>query len=161
MRLSYAMVGIGGVALASFFYAPAGAAEAAPAANSSVNSSVSRVGVPATAEAPWFQRYTSSAGAAEGVTLAPGAGEGVNRSLTWAPSARWGVTLNMREQPAAEAAAPGSESSVQAFYHFTPRLRVGGEVSVAAPAAPGPVAAPRGAAEEASAGVKLESAFKF
>ncbi|GAM97296.1 hypothetical protein U91I_00921 [alpha proteobacterium U9-1i] len=56
----------------------------------------------------------------------------------------------------------GDETSVGAFYQFTPAVRVGGQVSVETAPAPG-VAAPARRREEdgPAAGVRLESAFRF
>ncbi|MES1202763.1 MAG: NtrZ family periplasmic regulatory protein, partial [Pseudomonadota bacterium] len=54
------------------------------------------------------------------------------------------------------------EAAVGAFYDFTPRLRVGGELRVADPTATtGGAGAKGGINPEPTAGVKLESAFRF
>jgi hypothetical protein len=106
-------------------------------------------------EAPWFQRFTSSS-----TIVDPGkaADQVSDKAITWSmPSNKWGLTLNIRDADRTKASGR-DEQTVGAFYHFTPRLRVGGEVSLAdSPlAASGPTKD-----EEKSAGVKLESAFKF
>lgn len=107
---------------------------------------------------PWSQRFTQSVESGSGW-----ADSDTRAALSWRPTARWGVTLNVRDGDRASVASQ-DEASVGAFFQFTPRLRVGGEVSVASPRA-GPLANPRlqgqAGSEEPSAGVKLESAFRF
>lgn len=109
---------------------------------------------------PWYDRFTASAGLTDqdkGFTLSE------NRTaLSFSPTAKWGVTFNVRDADRALTAST-DETSLGAFYHLSPRLRVGGEVSVGDSnasrlAAPTTRANP---ADQASAGVKLESAFKF
>jgi hypothetical protein len=112
------------------------------------------------AEVPWYERFTYSAGVSE----APPSWSAINPRDPKAPvaSARWGVTVNVGEEErlrTAEDITPRKESAVGAFYRFSPRVRVGGQVSVAPqPVTPG---VPRRQQEEDSAGVKLESAFRF
>ncbi len=112
------------------------------------------------AEVPWYERFTYSSGAAE----APPSWSTINPRDPSAPvaSARWGFTVNVGEEErlrTAESITPRGESAVGAFYRFSPRVRVGGQVSVAPqPVTPG--ATRREQAEE-TAGVKLESAFRF
>ncbi len=104
---------------------------------------------------PWHQRFTLSSGE----TTAAWADSDTRAALSWRPSARWGVTLNVRDGDRGSVTAQ-DEASVGAFYQFTPSLRLGGEVSVAAPLAAAPL--PGGPQEDATtAGVKLESAFRF
>jgi len=113
----------------------------------------------AAAEVPWYERFTYSSGAEQ----APPAWSAVNPRDPKAPvaSARWGLTLNVGEADrlaTAGSITPSKESAIGAFYRFSPRVRVGGQVSVAPQPAPG---APRREQEEEAAGVKLESAFRF
>lgn len=111
------------------------------------------------AAVPWYQRFTTSNGVTENIT-----GDSENdRALapTWTMNQRWGVTLDVREAQRVErlAESRGDQTSVGAFYQFTPSVRVGGEVSVESAPALSPVARP--AEEEPRAGVRLESAFRF
>lgn len=114
------------------------------------------------AEVPWYERFTYSSGMTDRAT--PPSWSAVNPRDPKAPvaSARWGVTLNVGEEErlrTAEDISPRGESAVGAFYRFSPKVRVGGQVSVAPQRViPG---ANRRAQEEDSAGVKLESAFRF
>jgi hypothetical protein len=114
------------------------------------------------AEVPWYERFTYSSGLTD-KSAAP-SWSAVNPRDPKAPvaSARWGVTLNVGEEErlrTAEDITPRGESAVGAFYRFSPRVRVGGQVSVAPQrVTPG---ASRRAQEEETAGVKLESAFRF
>ncbi|MEJ0022760.1 MAG: NtrZ family periplasmic regulatory protein [Alphaproteobacteria bacterium] len=108
-------------------------------------------------EAPWFERFTAST-AGEAVRSAPLS----ERSMTWAPSARWGVTLNLKDTDRTKTQATRDETALGAFYDFTPRLRLGGEVRVADPTATtGGPGAKNNNNPDATAGVKLESAFRF
>jgi hypothetical protein len=79
-------------------------------------------------------------------------------ALSFAPSAKWGLTLNVRDADRL-AAAPKDEASFGAFYNVSPRFRVGGQLSVAGQ--PLSVRSPTLPVDQASAGVKLESAFRF
>lgn len=105
---------------------------------------------------PWYDRFTASAGLTDqdkGLVVAE------NRTaLSFAPSAKWGLTLNVRDADRL-AAAPKDEASFGAFYNVSPRFRVGGQLSVAGQ--PLSVRSPTLPVDQASAGVKLESAFKF
>jgi hypothetical protein len=111
-------------------------------------------------EVPWYERFTYSSGVAD---AAP-SWSTINPRDPKAPvaSARWGVTLNVGEEErlrTSESITPRGESAIGAFYSFSPRVRVGGQVSVA-PQEVTPGAARRDQAQE-NAGVKLESAFRF
>lgn len=110
------------------------------------------------AETPWYERFTTSSGLTQNLTgLGPSAERGPNG---WSPSARWGVTVDLRESENQVQRNPArNETSVGAFYQFTPRVRVGGQLSVAPPSRS---AAPSGVEQdEPAAGVRLESAFRF
>jgi hypothetical protein len=112
--------------------------------------------VAASADAPWFQRFTTSAGVTNGAHLAPAPSN--EQTITWQATDKWGLTLNLRDADRSKLTSR-DEATLGAFYHFTPRFRVGGELSVAD--------TPTGAtpaiddSKDMSAGVKLESAFKF
>lgn len=116
----------------------------------------------AAAEVPWYERFTYSSGLSD--QQAAPAWSTVNPRDPKAPvaSARWGVTLNVGEEDrlrTAESITPRGEAAVGAFYRFSPRVRFGGQVSVA-PQRVTPGATRREETEEAP-GVKLESAFRF
>jgi hypothetical protein len=113
----------------------------------------------ASAAVPWYQRFTTSTGITESIT-----GESENdRQLApaWTLNQRWGLTVDVREAQRIERlpeGGRGDQTSVGAYYQFTPRVRVGGEVSVEQqPLSP----APGVEEDEPRAGVRLESAFRF
>lgn len=146
-----AMVVIAGAVLATV-----GTAHAQP--------SVAAPGISAPAgEVPWYQRFTTSNGLTESIT---GAQEN-DRALqpAWTLSQRWGVTVDVREAARIERdpeGGRGDQTAVGAFYQFTPRMRVGGEVSVETARRPGSAVTPRRPGDdEPAAGVRLESAFRF
>ena len=143
---------------ASFVIA-ATALSAAPALAQPTAPGAPRAGA---AEAPWYERFTSSVAPTE--QQKGWSGAEAKTSLFWTPSDRWGLRLNMRSDRSGAATREG-EAAVGAFFQFTPSFRVGGEVSVIAPMAKDQRLAPApgrsGREEQAEAGVKLESAFKF
>jgi hypothetical protein len=146
VRLRHAIIGIGVVVAAGAGVAQA--EETKPVAQA----------LKVANETPWFERFTAST-AGVAVRNAPLA----ERSMTWAPSARWGVTLNLKDTDRTKTSATRDETALGAFYDFTPRLRVGGELRVADPTATtGSAGAKSNVANpDATAGVKLESAFRF
>lgn len=110
------------------------------------------------AAVPWYQRFTTSSGVTESIT-----GDTENdRSLApaWTLNQRWGVTLDVREAQRVERLpeSRGDQTSVGAFYQFTPSVRVGGQLSVETAPVLNPIA-PND--EEPRAGVRVESAFRF
>lgn len=111
------------------------------------------------AAVPWYQRFTTSSGVTETIT-----GDSENDRLpapAWTLNQRWGVTLDVREAQRIERSPEGGhgdQTSVGAYYQFTPRLRVGGEVSVEEETPLSPVARD---GDEPRAGVRIESAFRF
>jgi hypothetical protein len=111
------------------------------------------------AAVPWYQRFTTSNGVTETIT---GAAEN-DRSLApaWTLSQRWGVTVDVREAQRIERLPDGrgDQTSVGAFYQFTPNVRVGGELNLETTPAPGAIA--RAQEEEPRADVRIESAFRF
>lgn len=115
-----------------------------------------------TAGTPWYQRFTTSSGVTETVT-----GEIENDRITpqaWTMDQRWGVTLDVREATRIERSPEGGrgdQTSVGAYYQFTPRVRVGGEFSLETTQIPGAGIVRRDEEEEARAGVRIESAFRF
>lgn len=111
------------------------------------------------AEVPWYERFTFSAGTTDQASnLGPVDRRGPQ---AWTPSTRWGVTVNLREaERVTTAPTAGDETAVGAYYQFTPSVRVGGELSVGTRREP-LAAARRDEETEPSAGVRLESAFRF
>lgn len=115
----------------------------------------------AAAAVPWYQRFTTSTGVTESIT-----GEAENDRLAtpeWTLNQRWGVTLDVREAQRIERlpeASRGDQASVGAYYQFTPRVRVGGEVSVETPQER-LSQTPGADDEEPRADVRIESAFRF
>jgi hypothetical protein len=113
----------------------------------------------AAAVTPWHQRFTTSSGVTESIT-----GETENDRLpapAWEISRRWGVTVDVREAQRIEhlpEGGRGDQTSVGAFYQFTPGVRVGGALSLETTELPG---AARTAEREPLAGVRIESAFRF
>ena len=109
------------------------------------------------AAVPWYQRFTTSNGVTETIT-----GDNENDRLlapAWTLNQRWGVTVDVREAQRIERLPEGrgDQTSVGAFYQFTPSMRVGGELSVQTAPAPGAVVPE----EEPRADVRIESAFRF
>jgi hypothetical protein len=109
------------------------------------------------AQAPWFQRFTASAGATEGAHLAPGQAQ-TEQTITWQANDKWNLTLNLKDADRTKVTSR-DEAAVGAFYHFTPSIRVGGEVAVAD--TPNAAKTTPKDDKDQAATVKLESAFKF
>lgn len=111
------------------------------------------------AAVPWYERFTTSNGVTETIT-----GVAENDRLpppAWTLNQRWGVTVSVREAQPIERLPErgrGDQTSVGAYYQFTPNVRLGGEVSVELSERPGAV---RSQEEEPRAGVRIESAFRF
>jgi hypothetical protein len=111
---------------------------------------------------PWYQRFTTSNGVTEQIT-----GDAENDRIlppAWTLNQRWGVTVDVREAQRIERSAEGrgDQTSVGAYYHFTPSVRVGGQLSVETAPEQAPIARENTAeGEQARAGVRIESAFRF
>lgn len=143
----------------------AGAVLAAGAAHAQ-EAAAPRLTVPTTESSstgtPWYQRFTTSNGVTESVT-----GESENDRISppaWTMNQRWGVTLDIREATRIERlpeGGRGDQTSVGAYYQFTPRVRVGGEVLVESTERPGASALQDRHQDEPRAGVRVESAFRF
>ncbi|HVY84165.1 MAG TPA: hypothetical protein VG943_03470 [Caulobacterales bacterium] len=139
--------------------ATAGAAHAqpAPAAVAAADRNA------AAREMPWYERFTTSTGLTQNLG---GLGPGAERlpAPTWRLNEHWGVTVDIREGQRLDQRLDGGredQTAVGAYYQFTPRVRVGGEVSVGVPQSPALTATHQQDKEEPSAGVRLESAFRF
>lgn len=113
------------------------------------------------AAVPWYQRFTTSNGVTESIT-----GESEDDRLlapAWSLNQHWGVRVDVREAQRIERlpeGGHGDQTSVGAYYQFTPRVRVGGEVSLETTERPG-VASVDPRSDEPRAGVRIESAFRF
>jgi hypothetical protein len=108
---------------------------------------------------PWYQRFTSSNGVTETILGDQEAGQ---LSPAWTLSQRWGVTVDVREAQRIERAPDGGhgdQTSLGAYYRFTPNLSVGGQFNLETTPAPGAAAVAR--EEEPRADVRIESAFRF
>jgi len=118
--------------------------------------------VEAQSAVPWYQRFTTSSGVTESIT-----GDSENDRLlapAWTLNQRWGVTVDVREAQRLERAPEGGrgdQASVGAYYQFTPRVRVGGALSVESNERPGAPVVPLEDEPETRAGVRIESAFRF
>lgn len=110
---------------------------------------------------PWYQRFTTSNGLTETVT-----GDHENDRImppAWTLNQRWGVTLDVQEATRIERSPEGGrgdQTAVGAYYQFTPRMRVGGELSLETTERPGAAPMPH-QTEEPRADVRIESAFRF
>lgn len=107
---------------------------------------------------PWYQRFTAS----NSITDAAIGDAEASRlpQAAWTLNQRWGVTLDVREAQRVDRlpeASRGDQTSLGAYYQFTPRMRLGGELSVEDADRPGVARE----ADETRAGVRIESAFRF
>ena len=115
----------------------------------------------ARAAVPWYQRFTTSNGVTETIT-----GDNENDRLlapAWTLNQRWGVTVDVREAQRIERSPEGvrgDQAAVGAYYQFTPRLRVAGEVSVEDSSNLTVVPGAQDQ-DEPRAGVRIESQFRF
>src|SRR5262245_28898742 len=87
MRLSSVLLGAGAVFLT------VGTAHAAETKKAPV---APQAAAQSQAEAPWFQRFTASAGATEGAHLAPGQAPN-EQTITWQANDKWNLTLNLKD----------------------------------------------------------------
>jgi hypothetical protein len=134
-----------GVALSTF----CGAASAQPAQ-------------PASAEKPWYERFTTTHGLSDAQkSWAPAE----NSELKIRAGKSWGVMIDVREADRNRVLEKGDGGAAfGAFYDFNARFRVGGRLSVRSQDTPGvqaPIGSRSSALDNTDAGVKLESAFKF
>jgi hypothetical protein len=143
---------IAGVAvLATTGVAQAQERVAAPVANAQASDS----------SVPWYQRFTSSNGVTESITDDTATPQ--LAAPAWTLSQRWGVTVDVREAQRIERAPDGGhgdQTSLGAYYRFTPNLSVGGEFNLETTPTPGAATLPH-ENEEPRADVRIESAFRF
>ncbi len=110
---------------------------------------------------PWYQRFTTSNGVTESIV---GDQEAGLLAPAWTLSQRWGVTVDVREAQRIERAPDGGhgdQTSVGAYYQFTPNISVGGQFNLETTPAPGAAPVARGNEDEPRADVRIESAFRF
>jgi hypothetical protein len=110
---------------------------------------------------PWYQRFTTSNGVTESIA---GDQEAGLLAPAWTLSQRWGVTVDVREAQRIERAPDGGhgdQTSVGAYYQFTPNISVGGQFNLETTPAPGAAPVTRGNEDEPRADVRIESAFRF
>ena len=108
-------------------------------------------------EQPWYERFTYGS---DDVTASglPNDAQVFDFTLDWAANDRWSVSLDLRNRFNG-VSVPRDEFEVGAFYQITPRLRLGGALSLGRPEAD--VAVPVAPGDELDAGVKFETGFKF
>ena len=114
---------------------------------------------------PWYEHFTNTNGLTE--TLNGDAANDRSIAPSWTLNPHWGVTVDVREAQRIERSVDGghgNQTSVGAYYQFTPSVRLGGELSLETAPAPGtPEAAllQQQDHNEPRANVKIESAFRF
>lgn len=158
---AWVLAGAAVLASAGVAHAQQRPAVAAPA----VAAPASQAPAETTAGTPWYQHFTTSSGLSQ--TLNGDSTNDQTIAPTWAINPHWGVTVDVREAQRVERALDGghgNQTSVGAYYQFTPGVRVGGELSLETSPRPGtPEAALVGPVnrDEPRANVKIESAFRF
>jgi two component system regulator NtrZ-like protein (phosphatase activity inhibitor) len=117
----------------------------------------------ATAGVPWYQHFTTNSGLSQ--TLNADAQNDQSIAPTWTLNPHWGVTVDVREAQRMERSLDGghgNQTSLGAYYQFTPSVRLGGEFSLeTSPRLGTPEALIQRDANEPRANVKIESAFRF
>ncbi len=108
----------------------------------------------------WYRQFSFTSDAGTEVLLSPGPAE--NWGLSWNQGARWSINIDRTVREGSEALLPFSreELSAGAMFRLTPRLSVGGELSVGGDALSSETLS-RSDVEEVDAGIRLRSAFKF
>ncbi len=112
---------------------------------------------------PWYQRFTDSNGVTESI-IGSAAGDVASLSPAWTLNQRWGVTVDVREAQRIERAPDGGhgdQTSLGAYYQFTPNISLGGQLNVETTPAPGAAPVARASEDEPRADVRIESAFRF
>lgn len=114
------------------------------------------------AAVPWYQRFTASNGVTESITGS--GGDAATLAPAWTLNQRWGVTVDVREAQRIERAPDGGhgdQTSLGAYYQFTPNISLGGQLNVETTPAPGVAPVARDNQNEPRADVRIESAFRF
>lgn len=108
---------------------------------------------------PWYQRFTSSSGVTASIS---GNEESGLLAPAWTLNQRWGVTVDVREAQRIERepdGGHGDQTSVGAYYQFTPNISVGGQFNLETTPVPGATVVRR--EDDTRADVRIESAFRF
>lgn len=114
----------------------------------------------AAGEPEWYKRFSFTADDGAEFLLAPSPAE--SWGLSWTQGSRWLISIDRTRREAGLAnflPYPRDEVSAGAMFQISPRLSVGGELSVGADSLD---AESLGQTDEAvEAGIRLRSAFKF
>jgi hypothetical protein len=114
-----------------------------------------------TAQAPWYERFTFGSELREGANAWVPRGESTAAIVD--SRNRWGVTFGVNQEPRAALAPRAGQSAGQAsagaFYQVSPKLRVGGAVTLRDEQLN--AAQRRGQSRTREPGVKIESAVRF
>jgi hypothetical protein len=132
---------------------PAAARETRPAANAQP--------APQSTQAPWYERFTFGSELREGANAWVPRGESTSAVVD--SRSRWGVTFGVSQEPRAALAPRAGQSNGQAsagaFYQVSPKVRVGGAVTLREDQLN--AAQRRGQNRNREPGVKIESAVRF
>ena len=104
--------------------------------------------------APWYERFTFGSELDSGVNAWSPRGE-PKATIRLNPRSRWGVTFGMQEQSQRPLDRRNGGTSAGAFYDLTPKVRVGGQVTLPENGLNNDELTTR------SPSVKVESAFRF
>jgi hypothetical protein len=117
---------------------------------------------PQAAQAPWYERFTFGSEVRDGANAWVPRGE--SRAAVVDSRSRWGVTFGVSQEPRASLAPRAGQSTARtsagAFYQVSPKVRVGGAVTL--PEEQLGVSARRDQQRRTrEPGVKIESAVRF
>lgn len=116
---------------------------------------------PQTAQAPWYERFTFGSELRDGANAWVPRGEATSAIVD--SRSRWGVTFGVNQEPrpalAPRAGQGNARASAGAFYQVSPKIRVGGAVTL--PDAELGVSTRRDQRRVREPGVKIESAVRF
>jgi hypothetical protein len=123
---------------------------------------VAPAATPQTAQAPWYERFTFGSELREGANAWVPRGESTAAIVD--SRSRWGVTFGVSQEPrgalAPRAGQPATRASAGAFYQVSPKVRVGGAVTLPEDQL-GVSAQRRNPNRTREPGVKIESAVRF
>jgi hypothetical protein len=116
---------------------------------------------PQTTQAPWYERFTFGSELRDGANAWVPRGESTSAVVD--SRSRWGVTFGVNQEPRAALAPRTGQSTARAsagaFYQLSPKLRVGGAVTL--PDDQLGVSTRRDQRRTREPGVKIESAVRF